>query len=289
MVTPEHHPGRLSGILLVLAAALLWSTGGLAIKGVPLSGPVVAATRCLIAGLALLPLVRLGQVRWSRQVIALLLCYPLMSASFVMANKWTTAANAVAIQYTAPLWIFAVGAAQGKIKLSVRRIAAMVPIALGIVLFLLEPAQGSSLRGNLTAVVSGVGFAAVIMLFRALRHEHNYTLVSLANFATAAAVFPFIIATGSVRELGGLTAPGWLALIYLGAFNLGLAYVCYSAGLRRVSALKAATISLIEPVLNPIWVWLVLAEKPSGYGFAGAGVILVGVVLDLALNAEERS
>jgi drug/metabolite transporter (DMT)-like permease len=288
MVTSSHGQARNAGVWLVLTAALLWSTGGLAIKGVAVDGPVVAATRCLIAGLVLVPLLRPGRVKFSGTVMALLLVYPLMSVSFVMANKWTTAANAVAIQYTAPLWIFAVEAGLGVVKVSLRRVAAMVPIAAGIALFLLEPAQGTSLKGNLIALVSGIGFAAVIILFRALRREHNYTLVSLANLATAAIIFPAIIATGQVRQLGGLSAGGWMTLVYLGAFQLGLAYVCYSAGLRRVTALKASTISLIEPVLNPLWVWLVLAEKPSAYGFAGAVAILIGVVLDLFLNPEQR-
>jgi drug/metabolite transporter (DMT)-like permease len=276
-----------SGVLLVLAAALLWSTGGLGIKWVPLPGPVVAAVRCLIAGLVFAPFIRPGRVRWSWTVVALLLCYPLMSVSFVMANKWTTAANAIAIQYTAPLWIFAFSIFTGRTRPTARRTAPMVLIAAGIALFLLESAKGASLKGNLVAIVSGIGFAGVIMLFRRLRDDHNLTLVSLANFSTALFLFPVIISTGQVQLLRGLETSGWLGLIFIGAFQIGLAYSCYSAGLRRLTALKAATISLIEPVLNPLWVFIIIHETPSPYGFAGAGAILAGVILDLSLNPQE--
>jgi drug/metabolite transporter (DMT)-like permease len=121
-----------SGILLVLAAAVMWSTGGLVIKSVPADGTVMAATRCLIAGLMLAPFLRRRRVRWSWQVAALLLAYPLMSVCFVLANKWTTAMNAVAIQYAAPLWIFLAQAGLRIIAPTPRRPARRILIDLGI-------------------------------------------------------------------------------------------------------------------------------------------------------------
>jgi drug/metabolite transporter (DMT)-like permease len=104
--------------------------------------------------------------RFSWKLALLLAAYPVMTTSFVLANKWTTAANAVAIQYTAPLWIFAGAAVLGSIRLSWRRLLPMAVIAAGIVLFLTEPIQGSSLQGNLTALVSGVSFALTIVALR---------------------------------------------------------------------------------------------------------------------------
>ncbi|HUT52037.1 MAG TPA: EamA family transporter [bacterium] len=275
---------RSSGTWLVILAALLWSTGGAAIKYVDADGAVVAAARCLIAGLVFLPFIRPGRVRFSWKLLALMLCYPLMSASFVIATKWTTAMNAVAIQYTAPLWIFLALAAAGTIRPTARRAAPMVLAAFGIILFLLEPAAGTSLKGNLVAIVSGVGFALVIVLFRALRDEHSLTLVSLSNLATALVLFPYILHTGQAAQLRGLDGGGWLCLLYLGAFQIGLAYVLYSRGLRTITALKASTISLIEPVLNPVWAFIIMSELPSGYGVAGAVAILGGVTADAYLN-----
>jgi len=277
---------KISGTWLVVLAALLWSTGGVAIKYVEADGLVVAAARCLAAGLTFLPLVRLNKVRFSWKLIALLLAYPLMSASYVMANKWTTTANAVALQYTAPLWIFAVSAGLGLIRPTLRGLAPMALIAAGLGLFLLEPEQGTSLKGNMVAVLSGVGFALVIVLFRALRDEHNLTLVSFANLGTALVLFPVIIATGQVGQLKGLNPSGWSCLIYLGMVQIGLSYALYSRGLRTVTALKASTIALIEPVLSPVWVFFILGEVPTSYGVAGAVVILAGVICDAYLNRE---
>jgi drug/metabolite transporter (DMT)-like permease len=275
-----------AGALFVVLAALLWSTGGAAIKYVEADGTVVAATRCLIAGLTFLPFARLSRVRFSWKLVALLLSYPLMSACFVLANKWTTAMNAVAIQYTAPLWIFLAEVIFRVIKPTPRRAAPMLLAAAGITLFLMEPAVGTSLKGNLAAIVSGIGFALVIALFRALRDEHNLTLVSLSNLATALALFPYIAHTGQVSQLRALSLPGWSCLVYLGVFQIGLAYVLYSRGLRTVTALKASTISLIEPVLNPAWAFIVMSETPSAYGMAGAAAILAGVTVDAYLNRE---
>jgi drug/metabolite transporter (DMT)-like permease len=208
-----------------------------------------------------------------------------MSTCFVIANKWTTAANAIAIQYTSPLWIFAAGLAFGRLVLTWRRAAPMVVIAGGIALFLMEPATGpSSLAGNMVALVSGVGFALVTIFFRRLRALHGPSLVCLCNLATGLGAAPLVHDWGA---LGGLPAPGWAALVFLGAVQIGCAYILYAAGLQRVRPLRAATVSLIEPILNPVLVFLLLAEVPSNFGIAGAAAILVGIVMDLRLNAGE--
>jgi drug/metabolite transporter (DMT)-like permease len=273
-----------SGTWLVLAAALLWSTGGVAIKYVEADGVVVAAMRGLIAALVFLPFIKPRQVRFSWKLIGLLFSYSLMNVSFVTATKWTSAANAIAIQYTAPLWIFVAQAVMGWIRPDFRRTAPMLLIAVGIMLFLLEPAVGMSFKGNLMAVVSGIGFALTIVYFRIMRDEHNVTLVSLSNLAAALVLIPLISSYGG----WGLDISGWICLFYLGAVQIGLAYVLYSRGLRTVNALRGSTLALVEPVLNPVWVFIILSEVPSGYGIAGAAAILAGVAADLYLNKGEE-
>ena len=269
---------------MVVAAALLWSTGGFFIKYIPLEPALIASVRAAIAGLTLLPFLRPRRLRRTWQVPALLVSYVVMSTSFVIANKWTTAANAIAIQYTSPLWIFAAGLAFGRLVLTWRRAAPMAVIAGGIALFVMEPATGpSSLAGNMVALVSGVGFALVTIFFRRLRALHGPSLVCLCNLATGLGAAPLV---HDWSALGGLSASGWAALVFLGAVQIGCAYILYAAGLRRVRPLRAATVSLIEPILNPVLVFLLLAEVPSNFGIAGAAAILVGIVMDLKLNAE---
>ena len=278
-----------AGTALIILTALLWSTGGAAIKYVPADALTVAALRCLIAGLVFLPLARPRKLKPSPRLLLLGASYTLMTASFVIANKWTTALNAVAIQYTAPLWLFAGAAALGAVKLSLRRLAPMLLIAAGIAVFLQEPKTGSSLAGNLVALVSGVGFALVILSFRLLREERNYSLVSFANLFAALVLLPAMIATGGARQLAALPASGWLGLVYLGAVQIGLAYTLYAAGLKRVTALRASTLSLIEPVLSPVWTFLLLREVPTSYGIFGAALIILAILSDLRLNPDRLS
>jgi drug/metabolite transporter (DMT)-like permease len=277
-----------SGTWLVLAAALLWSTGGAAIKFVEADGVVVAAVRGLIAGLVFLPFIKPRRIRLSWNLVGLLFSYSLMNVSFVTATKWTTAANAIAIQYTAPFWIFVAQATMGWIRPDFRRTAPMIVIATGIMLFLLEPAQGVSFKGNLMAVVSGIGFALTIVFFRVMRDEHNVTLVSLSNLAAALVLIPLISSYGGWGQVKALDISDWICLLYLGAVQIGLAYVLYSRGLRTVDALRGSTLALVEPVLNPLWVFIILSEVPSGYGIAGAAVVLAGVAADLYLNKEQK-
>lgn len=277
---PQH-----SGLPLILAAALIWSTGGCFIKYIPLEPALIASARALIAGITLLPFLRPSKLKSTWEVPAVILSYVVMSTSFVIANKWTTAANAIVIQYTMPLWIFAFGLAAGSVKPTGRRLAPMLAIAAGIVLFLLEsPTSPTSAVGNLVALVSGVGFASVTLFFRRLRDLHGPSIVCLCNLATGFCAAPLV---HDYSAIFSLTPTGWLALIVLGSVQIGCSYILYAAGLRRVKPLRAATVSLIEPILNPLLVFLLLHEVPSRLGIAGAITILGAIVLDLRLNSGE--
>lgn len=272
-----------ASLLLVVAAALIWSTGGFFIKYIPLEPALIASSRAFIAGLTLLPFLRPSKLKATWQVPALLLSYVVMSTCFVIANKWTTAANAIAIQYTMPLWIFAFGLAAGSVAPTLRRFAPMIAIALGIAFFLMEsPTSPTSAVGNLVALISGVGFALVTIFFRRLRALHGPSLVCLCNLCTGVGAAPLV---HDYSAIWGLTAAGWTALIVLGSIQIGCAYILYAAGLKRVRPLRAATVSLIEPILNPLLVFLLLHEVPSSFGIAGAVAILAGIVMDLKLNA----
>lgn len=264
----------------------MWSTGGVFIKYVPADPLFIAAMRAAIAGLVFLPFIRPKSLKLSWALLGLLASYSLMNATFVTATKWTTAANAIALQYTAPLWIFAAQVTLRILKPTPRRMMPMLLVVGGIVLFLLEPSQGTSLKGNLLAVISGIGFGMITVFLRKLRDLPGVTLICLCNLTSALLLLPFIRGWDGVMAID---ISGWLGLFYLGAIQIGLGYVLYSKGLESVSSLRAATIALIEPVLNPIWVFLILAEVPSVYGICGALAVLAGVLVDLVLNREDLS
>lgn len=276
---------RFRGELTVLAAALIWSTGGLAIKFVPLEGVTLAATRGFIAGLCFLPFLRPGRVERSWRLLGLLASYGLMNVTFVTATKLTAAGNAVALQYTAPLWIFAVQALAGRIELAAGRVLPVALGALGITLFLLEPESGTSALGNMLGLVSGVWFALTLSFYRLLRESHGPSLVCLTNFAAGLMLLPFLGDTGRFSPMGPAE---WAGMIYLGAVQIGFAYFLYSVGVRRVPALRASMIALAEPLLNPVWVFLFLDERPTIYAVAGGLAILAAVSLDLRFNRPEK-
>jgi len=273
---------KLSGTLAVVSAAVLWSTGGVLIKYVPLEGVAIAGMRSLFAFLVFLPFLKPGRIKFSWKLALLLASYTLMNVTFVVSTKWTTAANAIAIQYTAPLWIFTAQAVFRVIKPTPRRTAPMALAAIGIVFFLMEPNVGSSFAGNMVALMSGVSYALTLVSFRALRDEHNANLVCLANLSSVVILLP--LAASDLGALSGLPTPGWAALAYLGAVQIGASYFLYSKGVETVTALRASTIGLLEPVLNPIWVFIIIHEIPTPYGIAGAVAILTGVLLDSILN-----
>ncbi len=272
------------GTALVLIAAVLWSTNGVAIKYIDASPALIACFRALFAGLVMLPFLKPRELRPSLPLLGLLVSYSFMCLTFVTATKWTAAANAIALQYTAPLWIFAASLLARKIGISTSRVVPMAMVAGGIALFLLEPARGPGMAGNLLGVASGIGFALVTVLLRALRERHNLTLICAANFAAFFALLPL---AGGYDDAAALGGADWLCLGYLGVFQMGGGYLFYTLGLKRVDSLRAATLALLEPVLNPLWVVLFIGEVPTIHGAAGAAAILIGIVTDVRLNRPE--
>lgn len=278
---PAADPAReqTRGMLLVLAAAVLWSCSGLFIKVLTL--PVFALTglRALLAALTLLPFMRWRAVRLNAAVGVLTFAFMATTLLFVTATRWTTAANAIALMSTSPGWVFLMSC------LAARRVLVPLlwPLALvgaGIAAMLAEPAQGTSLQGNLLGVLGGVTFAAMQLSFKRIRQPAMGALV-LANLGTALGCA--LMAPGAF-QLGAITASEWVSLVFLGSMQIGLAFVLYSAGVARITVAQASVLALLEPLLSPLWVYLAIGEVPSAYGFAGFALILAGIVLDVTLR-----
>ncbi|MBZ4653479.1 MAG: hypothetical protein JG781_818 [Peptococcaceae bacterium] len=273
------------GVAYILAAAFLWSTSGLFIKKVPVDPLFITAARSAIAGITLLPFLKSQKIEFSKPLLGYILAFAWMVSSFVTANKLTAAANVIALQYTAPLYLFIYTILTKKEKLSLRNAVPMFFIVLGISLFLMEPSQGSSSLGNLLALSSGIAMAAATFFLHQLRFSSGIMVVSLSNLSTALLVLPFI---PSLKEGLTLHWTGWLSLFYLGAVQIGLANVLFTKGLRFVSVLNASILSLTEAVYNPIWVFLFLGERPSVYSLIGGIVILVAVAVDIKLRSGQE-
>ena len=293
-------PVGLAPRLQVLAAAALFSTGGVAIKGLPLDAWQVASLRSGIAALALAAMLPSG-VRALRRhglplgLVGVGLAYGATLLLFVLGNKLTTAANTIFLQSTAPLYVLLL--APWLLGEPVRRrdLLYMAALALGLGLFFVGQRQPDALApdpftGNLLAVGSGVTWALTLIGLRRLGRGGAATVVGrrgeaaaeppdwgaaaviLGNVFACAIGLPFALADPAPIARAG--AVDWLVVVYLGAIQIGLAYVLLTRAFRRVEALEASLLLLIEPVLNPIWTWLALGEEPGAWALAGGAVIL---------------
>lgn len=205
------------------------------------------------------------------QIIAAL-AYAATVTLFVVANKMTTAANAILLQYTAPVHVALLGAWLLKERTSTRDWLTIAAVLSGMLLFFNEKMSPGNMWGNAAALASGFTFALFIVLLRKQRDESPATAVFLGNLITFAIGLPFCFE--DVPDMNG-----WLALIFLGVFQLGLSYVLYTLAISHVTAMEAIFIPLVEPVLNPIWVFLLLGEVPVASTLLGGSVILIAVTL----------
>ena len=260
-----------TGRLLIAAAALLWSTGGLAIKLVPLPAMGVVFWRSLVAGLVILAAFRPSRASWRHAAPSTVIVYALMILTFVSATKMTTAANAIFLQYTGPLYVLAL--APFLLKEPFRRAdAAAVAVALlGMSLFFVGRLDPGALAGNLVAVLSGVFFGLTVLLLRRDASGDAIPSVIAGNLAAAALALPF--AWGNLA----LDLRGVALVLFLGVFQMGISYILFVRGLATVPAAEASLLGMIEPTFNPIWAFLGLGETPSGWAALGGLVVLAAV------------
>jgi drug/metabolite transporter, DME family len=257
--------------LLILSAAVLWSTAGAAIKSAGLDAWQIAGGRSLIAALFLFAAVREARVRPSGRVVLVSIAYAFTVVLFVLATKLTTAANAIFIQDTAPVWVLLLSPWLLR-ELPTRGELLAVPIyAAGLGLFFLDELSAGQVAGNVVAAVSGICFALAIIGLRILRHDGPAALF-YGNVLAAVATLPVWPAGPEA------TAVDLALLVYLGIFQLGLAYLAFSRGVTGTPAIEASLLILLEPVLNPIWTFLVMGERPGPWAVVGGAVVLGATV-----------
>lgn len=254
--------------LLLLSAAVLWSTAGAAIKSCGLDAVQIAGGRSLVAAIFLFLAVRDARGRPDRRVLLVACCYAVTVVLFVVATKLTSAGNAIFIQDTAPLWVLLLSPWLLDERPTRGELLAIPIFGVGLGLFFLDELSPGQHLGNLTALVSGVAFAASIVGLRVLR-ERGPAALAWGNVIAAAATLPLWgrgpAATG--LDLG--------LVVFLGIFQLGLAYLCFSRGVSGTPAIEASLIILVEPVLNPIWTFLVTGERLGPWALAGGAVVLL--------------
>ncbi len=258
-------------VFLLVVASLCWSLGGLLIKAVPWPALAVASGRGLIAALFLLATHRALRFHFSRIQVIGAVTYAACTILFCSATKLTTAANAILLQYTAPVWIALFGAwFLGERATRADWITIGVVLA-GMTLFFADGLELAHFLGNTLAILSGVSFAAMTIALRKQKDTSAIESIILGN------LIAFLVGLPWMWQAPALDATGWAALLVLGVVQLGASYWLYARAIKHVTALEAVLIPVIEPILNPLWVLLALHEKPSGYALAGGAVVLTAV------------
>ncbi|MEA3213347.1 MAG: hypothetical protein QOE70_6404 [Chthoniobacter sp.] len=258
--------------LLLIVTSLLWSLGGVLIKSVDWPSLAKAGVRSGMAAVVLWAWLRRPQFTWSSTQLGAAVAYAATVTFFVVANDRTTAANAIFLQYTAPIYVALLG--PWLLSEPTRRIDWLcIALALaGIALFFRDGFSATGVLGNLAGLASGFSFACMAMLLRKERESSPGSALLLGNLLAAAIGVPF--GFGSMP-----TAPEWGVLALLGIVQLGISYVLYSIAIRRVTALEAILIPMLEPILNPVWVALKQGEVPGPWSLAGGALVLGAVLL----------
>ena len=253
------------------AAALLWSTGGLAIKLVPLPALGVVFWRSILTAAFFAAIFRPSWARLRRISLATAAVYAVMILSFVSATKMTTAANAIFLQYTGPLYVLLL--APFVLKEPFRRADAVaVGIALsGMSLFFVGRLDGGALAGNLMGVVSGLFFGLTVLLLRRDASHDAIPSVLAGNVLAALVALPF--AAGHLA----LDGRGLLIVLFLGVVQMGCGYLLFVRGLASVPAAEASLIGMLEPMFNPVWAFLGVGETPSPWALLGGAIVLLAV------------
>jgi DME family drug/metabolite transporter len=286
-----HAPSALGARLRVLAAAALFSSGGAAVKAVQLTGWQVACFRSLVATFAFLVLLPEAR-RWPPpRVLAIASVYSITMILFVLSNKLTTAASAIFLQATAPLWVVLLSPWLLGERVRMRDIVYMGVLGLGLACFFvgIDPATATAtnpLLGNILAAASGLTWALTIMGLRSLGRVG----AGGESWGPASALWGSIITVlcclPMALPLGTFLLQDWLVVGYLGVFQIALAYVFLLRGIANVRALEASLLLLLEPVLNPIWAWAVHGEEPGAWSIAGGVILLLATLVKSWIDAR---
>lgn len=276
--------------LYIMLGALLFSTGGVAIKASALTGWQLSCFRSFAAGIALLVFLPSARRAWTWRSLVVAIPFASTFTLFTLANKFTTAANAIFLQDTAPLYILLLGPFLLGERLRQRDLFLMVTLVFGLVLIFAASRETTinatdPRLGDILALVSGFTWALTVLGLRwiALRAPHygeSPTTAIVAGCFTAS-----LVAVPFAFPIENATVGNWLIVAYLGIFQIGLAYVFISEGVLRLRALEVSLLLLVEPVFSPVWVWFFLNEMPAGLAIVGGVVVIVATAVH-ALRRE---
>ena len=271
------------GILAMMATAFLWSIAGLFIKIIDWNPLTIAGFRSLIASLVILLYLKRPKFHLSFPQVAAALANAATMLLFVSANKTTTSANAILLQYTGPIFTAFIGTVLLKERVRIEHWIAFPLVVAGTIAMFMDKLGGGQTFGNVLAVLSAIAFSFYFVFMRMQKDGSPLESILLSHWLVAgigivASIF-IPIPSISLKAVG--------AVAVLGFFQVGVSAILFTAAIKRISAISANLIAMIEPVFNPVWVFLVLGESPGPNAIIG-GLIIVASVIGVSVAGARR-
>ena len=263
---------RNTAIKYMIIASVLWSIGGIFIKLINWNPMAIAGSRSAIAALVMMVYLKKFKFKINKSMLICACSYSLLVILFVSANKLTTSANAILLQFTSPVWVALLSRAILKQKISRIDGITIIFVILGMIMFFIDELEMSYLLGNILAILSGIVMAGMILLFQQQKENSLVEITLLGNIITAIVGIPFYF----------ISSPGMesvLPLFILGVFQLGIPYLLYVLAIPNVTAIDAVLIPVLEPLLNPLWVFIFANESPTLFSLLGGGLVLLSVTV----------
>jgi drug/metabolite transporter (DMT)-like permease len=271
------------GILAMVGTASLWSLAGLFIKVIDWNPIAIAGLRSFIASIVLLIYLKKPVLHLSLPQVAAAVAYAATMLLFVIANKKTTAANAILLQHIAPVFTAFIGAALLKERPRLEHGIAVSAVAAGMIIMFMEKLSGGQLLGNIIALSSAVTFSLFFVFMRMQKDGSPFESILLAHWITAAVCLIISLFLPmpdfSIKSIG--------AILILGVIQIGFSSILFAVAIKRITAVSANLIAVIEPVFNPVWVFIVLHEVP-GINTVIGGAVIVSAVTGASIVSSRR-
>lgn len=268
----------------MLICATLWSIAGIFMKLLPWNGFAVASLRSLIAGLTIAAyiLIRGKRIIINRRTLVTGVFTACVYTCFAVANKLTTAANAIVLQFTSPVFIVIFSALI--LKKRIRRSDALVVsfTLLGIALFFFDQLRPGYILGNFVAIAAGMFMAGMFMAVGELEGEQRFSGILIGQTLTFLVGLPFVIAARPE-----FTAVTTLSILILGVFQLGISYILYVESSKYCPPLACCLLGAAEPLLNPVWVLIFDGERPGVFALIGGVIVVVSITLWCVFGQEK--
>jgi len=269
------------GILAVFLTAILWSSGGLFIKLISLDSMELSFFRCAIAAVVFALMFRKRILKLNSLALLNSFAYAAVLILFVIATKTTTAANAIFLQSTAPIYVLIFEPILTKTKWERINVITIVVCFLGMILFFMGDLTPGDIKGNIAALLAGVAFAAFFLGMKKNEPQYGESSIFYGNVIVALVCIPFI------TDMNSISVQDFAMVSFLGVFQIAFAYALFSYGLKRIIAVEASIISMFEPVLNPIWVFIGYGEVPSFYAIIGGIIIMTAITVRTLISNSD--